>query len=87
MSSAPANDHGPAAGLEAERQALVDVSTTDAGRNLMRLFFLRQARNAGPPEHIAAEPAIREACRSGRRWHHGARESCTRSFAPEFRRD
>jgi 3-hydroxyacyl-CoA dehydrogenase/enoyl-CoA hydratase/3-hydroxybutyryl-CoA epimerase len=36
-------DRGVAAGFEAERKALVDLSATDAGRNLLRIFFMRQA--------------------------------------------
>jgi 3-hydroxyacyl-CoA dehydrogenase/enoyl-CoA hydratase/3-hydroxybutyryl-CoA epimerase len=35
-------DRGVAAGLEAERQAIIDLTATDASRNLLRLFFLRQ---------------------------------------------
>ena len=35
-------DHGAADGFAAERSALVDLSDSDATRNLMRLFFLRQ---------------------------------------------
>lgn len=35
-------EHGPQAGMDAERAALEDLMETDAARNLVRLFFLRQ---------------------------------------------
>ncbi|HSV15105.1 MAG TPA: 3-hydroxyacyl-CoA dehydrogenase NAD-binding domain-containing protein, partial [Tepidisphaeraceae bacterium] len=35
-------ERGLDAGLEAERQAIIDLTATDTGRNLLRVFFLRQ---------------------------------------------
>jgi 3-hydroxyacyl-CoA dehydrogenase/enoyl-CoA hydratase/3-hydroxybutyryl-CoA epimerase len=35
-------ENGIAAGLTAERHAILECTATDAGRNLLRLFFLRQ---------------------------------------------
>jgi 3-hydroxyacyl-CoA dehydrogenase/enoyl-CoA hydratase/3-hydroxybutyryl-CoA epimerase len=49
-------ERGFGAGLEAERTALVEASTTDAGRNLMRLFFLRQGSKKWTAEQINAKP-------------------------------
>jgi 3-hydroxyacyl-CoA dehydrogenase / enoyl-CoA hydratase / 3-hydroxybutyryl-CoA epimerase len=36
-------DQGLDAGLEAERRSLIELTTAETGRNLLRLFFLRQA--------------------------------------------
>src|SRR5204862_1313139 len=48
--------HGPAAGLEAERKALVDLMESDACRNLMRLFFLRQGAKKWIASKVNAKP-------------------------------
>lgn len=50
-------DRGPEAGFEAERKALVELSGTDACRNLMRLFFLRQGAKKAIGEQLHAKPA------------------------------
>jgi 3-hydroxyacyl-CoA dehydrogenase/enoyl-CoA hydratase/3-hydroxybutyryl-CoA epimerase len=51
-------DHGTTAGFEAERRALVELMDTDATRNLMRLFFLRQgAKKAAAEACAGAAPA------------------------------
>jgi 3-hydroxyacyl-CoA dehydrogenase/enoyl-CoA hydratase/3-hydroxybutyryl-CoA epimerase len=47
---------GFAAGLEAERQAILDLSETDSARNLMRLFFLRQGAKKRATEQLNAKP-------------------------------
>ena len=48
---------GAAAGLAAERAAIVDLADTDAAHNLMRLFFLRHdAKRAALPK-IETQPA------------------------------
>ena len=49
-------DHGIADGFAAERSALVDLSDTDATRNLMRLFFLRQGAKKQAGETLSAKP-------------------------------
>ncbi len=50
-------DKGPQSGLEAERKALVELTDTDACRNLMRLFFLRQGAKKAIGEQLHAKPA------------------------------
>ncbi|RPJ52831.1 MAG: fatty acid oxidation complex subunit alpha FadJ, partial [Acidobacteria bacterium] len=47
---------GFAAGLEAERRAVVELSDTEAARNLIRLFFLRQGAKKGTAERLHAKP-------------------------------
>ena len=47
---------GMAAGLKAERTGLVDLSQTDAGQGLMRLFFLRQDVKKAMKEQFADQP-------------------------------
>ena len=49
-------ERGFDAGLEAERHALLDLAEGDAGRNLLRLFFLRQGAKQKAAEHVAAKP-------------------------------
>ena len=49
-------ERGLTAGFDAERQGLIDVSQTDAGRNLLRLFFLRQGAKKRAAEQIHAKP-------------------------------
>src|SRR5262249_40559722 len=53
--------HGEAAGFEAERRGLVELTETDATKNLMRLFFLRQASKkwAGEELHGAAPADVK----------------------------
>lgn len=46
----------PAAGFEAERRALLDLSQTDTCRNLMRLFFLRQGSKRTMAKQLNADP-------------------------------
>jgi 3-hydroxyacyl-CoA dehydrogenase/enoyl-CoA hydratase/3-hydroxybutyryl-CoA epimerase len=48
---------GFAAGLAAERQAILDMTATDAGKNLLRLFFLRQGAKKKAFAQVQAEPA------------------------------
>jgi 3-hydroxyacyl-CoA dehydrogenase/enoyl-CoA hydratase/3-hydroxybutyryl-CoA epimerase len=51
-------DQGSAAGFDAERRALVELMDTDATRNLMRLFFLKQgAKKAAAEACAGAAPA------------------------------
>jgi len=45
-------EHGPSAGLEAERRAVVELGESDALRNLMRLFFLRQGAKKRATENL-----------------------------------
>jgi 3-hydroxyacyl-CoA dehydrogenase/enoyl-CoA hydratase/3-hydroxybutyryl-CoA epimerase len=45
------------AGLAAERQAILDMTQTDAGRSLLRLFFLRQGAKKKAFEQVSAKPA------------------------------
>jgi len=47
---------GFGAGLEAERRAVVALSDTEAARNLMRLFFLRQGARKRAAEPLHAKP-------------------------------
>jgi 3-hydroxyacyl-CoA dehydrogenase/enoyl-CoA hydratase/3-hydroxybutyryl-CoA epimerase len=47
---------GFAAGLEAERRAILELCDTDAGRNLLRLFFLRQGAKGRAAEQLRADP-------------------------------
>jgi 3-hydroxyacyl-CoA dehydrogenase/enoyl-CoA hydratase/3-hydroxybutyryl-CoA epimerase len=49
-------EQGFAAGLEAERRAILELTATDAGRNLLRLFFLRQAAKKEAAAHVASPP-------------------------------
>ena len=49
-------ERGFAAGLEEERRAITELTETDAGRNLLRLFFLRQGAKKRAAERIAAQP-------------------------------
>ncbi len=48
--------HGPAAGLEAERCGLAELMGTDACRNLLRLFFLRQGAKREIAASVPAKP-------------------------------
>jgi 3-hydroxyacyl-CoA dehydrogenase/enoyl-CoA hydratase/3-hydroxybutyryl-CoA epimerase len=48
---------GPAAGFDAERMALVELMATDAAKNLVRLFFLRQGAKKAIAEQVRAKPA------------------------------
>jgi 3-hydroxyacyl-CoA dehydrogenase/enoyl-CoA hydratase/3-hydroxybutyryl-CoA epimerase len=50
-------EHGPAAGFDAERKGLIELTETDAAKNLMRLFFLRQASKKAIAEQIHAKAA------------------------------
>ena len=49
-------ERGFDAGLDAERRAIVELSDTDAGRNLLRLFFLRQEAKKWATAHLSAKP-------------------------------
>ena len=49
-------ERGFAAGLEEERRAILGLTETDAGRNLLRLFFLRQGAKKRAAERVAAQP-------------------------------
>jgi 3-hydroxyacyl-CoA dehydrogenase/enoyl-CoA hydratase/3-hydroxybutyryl-CoA epimerase len=44
------------AGLAAERQAILDMTQTDAGQNLLRIFFLRQGAKKRAAEQVHAKP-------------------------------
>lgn len=48
--------HGPAGGFEAERKALLELIQTDACRNLMRIFFLRQGAKRAAAGQVNAAP-------------------------------
>ncbi len=48
--------HGVAAGLAAERRAILELHDTEAARNLVRLFFLRQGARKRAAERLRAEP-------------------------------
>jgi len=50
-------ERGAAAGFNAERCALSELTDTDATRNLMRLFFLRQGAKKWAGEQVRAQPA------------------------------
>ncbi|MCG3178580.1 MAG: Fatty acid oxidation complex subunit alpha [Phycisphaerae bacterium] len=52
---------GVAVGLAAERDAVLALADTDACRNLMRLFFLRQTARRGGPPRAAEAPQVHEA--------------------------
>jgi 3-hydroxyacyl-CoA dehydrogenase/enoyl-CoA hydratase/3-hydroxybutyryl-CoA epimerase len=47
---------GPQAGFDAERQALIDLTNAPTGRNLLRLFFLRQGAKKRATEPLNAKP-------------------------------
>jgi 3-hydroxyacyl-CoA dehydrogenase/enoyl-CoA hydratase/3-hydroxybutyryl-CoA epimerase len=47
---------GTFAGFDAERRAVVELGETDALRNLMRLFFLRQGAKKRATENLNAKP-------------------------------
>ena len=49
-------ERGPAAGLEAERRGLAELMATDACRNLLRLFFLRQGAKREIAAAVPAKP-------------------------------
>lgn len=49
-------EHGPVAGLEAERNALTELRDTPAAQNLIRLFFLRQGAKKSLTQRISAKP-------------------------------
>jgi len=49
-------ERGPAAGLEAERRGLTELMGTDACRNLLRLFFLRQGAKREIAAALPAKP-------------------------------
>lgn len=49
-------ERGMDAGFEAERRAIVDLGETDAGRNLLRLFFLRQGAKSAATSGVNAKP-------------------------------
>jgi 3-hydroxyacyl-CoA dehydrogenase/enoyl-CoA hydratase/3-hydroxybutyryl-CoA epimerase len=51
------NAHGPAAGLEAERSAITDLADTDASRNLLRIFALRQEAKKRATASLTAPPS------------------------------
>ena len=76
-------EHGFAAGLEAERNDLLEVSETDAGRNLLRLFFLRQAAKKRARREGHRQAARCHARRGNRRRHDGRRHrACARPREP-----
>src|SRR6185369_4390826 len=50
-------DHGFEAGLNAEREALIDLAQTGACQNLIRLFFLKQGAKKRASEPLSAKPA------------------------------
>jgi 3-hydroxyacyl-CoA dehydrogenase/enoyl-CoA hydratase/3-hydroxybutyryl-CoA epimerase len=49
-------ERGFAAGLEEERRAITELTETNAGRNLLRLFFLRQGAKKRAAERVPAQP-------------------------------
>ena len=49
-------EQGEAAGLEAEREAIGDLIETDASRNLIRLFFLKQGAKRQIADQLRAKP-------------------------------
>ncbi len=51
-----AGAQGLAAGLDAERRAILELRETEAARNLMRLFFLRQGARKRAAEALTALP-------------------------------
>ena len=50
-------EKGAAAGMQAERAALVDLMQTEAARNLIRLFLLRQGARKSIAAQLHAKPA------------------------------
>jgi 3-hydroxyacyl-CoA dehydrogenase/enoyl-CoA hydratase/3-hydroxybutyryl-CoA epimerase len=50
-------DRGHEAGLVAEREALLELTQTEANRNLLRLFFLRQGAKRRAADQLKAKPA------------------------------
>jgi 3-hydroxyacyl-CoA dehydrogenase/enoyl-CoA hydratase/3-hydroxybutyryl-CoA epimerase len=48
--------HGPAAGFDAERRGLLELVQTDACKNLLRLFFLRQGAKRAAFANLKASP-------------------------------
>jgi len=48
-------EQGPAAGFDAERTALVELMSTDAAKNLIRVFFLRQGAKKALAEQVHAK--------------------------------
>jgi 3-hydroxyacyl-CoA dehydrogenase/enoyl-CoA hydratase/3-hydroxybutyryl-CoA epimerase len=50
-------EKGEAAGLEAEREAIGELIETDASRNLIRLFFLKQGAKRRIADQLQAKPA------------------------------
>jgi 3-hydroxyacyl-CoA dehydrogenase/enoyl-CoA hydratase/3-hydroxybutyryl-CoA epimerase len=48
--------HGPAGGFEAERKGLLELMQTDACRNLMRIFFLRQGAKKAAASQVNGSP-------------------------------
>ncbi|MDB5355169.1 MAG: fadJ [Phycisphaerales bacterium] len=50
-------NHGRAAGMAAERKALVEMMGTDAAKGLIRVFFLRQGAKRAIASQIRAQPA------------------------------
>lgn len=48
--------HGHDAGLRAEREAVMDLASTDASINLMRLFYLRQSAKQSVKQKFNAPP-------------------------------
>jgi 3-hydroxyacyl-CoA dehydrogenase/enoyl-CoA hydratase/3-hydroxybutyryl-CoA epimerase len=49
-------ERGVAEGLKAEREALFELTRTEACRNLLRLFFLRQGAKRRTSDQLAAKP-------------------------------
>jgi 3-hydroxyacyl-CoA dehydrogenase/enoyl-CoA hydratase/3-hydroxybutyryl-CoA epimerase len=49
-------EQGVAASLQAERQALLELADSDVGRNLLRLFFLRQGAKKWAAQRVSAAP-------------------------------
>jgi len=51
------SEKGIAAGLDAEREAIAELMQTDASRNLIRLFFLKQGAKRQIADQLRAKPA------------------------------
>src|SRR5439155_4160800 len=49
--------NGFEAGLETERRAIVDLAETDAGKSLLRLFFLKQGAGKAAMANVHAKPS------------------------------
>jgi 3-hydroxyacyl-CoA dehydrogenase/enoyl-CoA hydratase/3-hydroxybutyryl-CoA epimerase len=49
-------ERGVAAGLDAERNAILELANGHVGKNLLRLFFLRQGAKKRAVEKISAQP-------------------------------